>query len=623
MRKSTLFVAIAASAAVNAVAADGVSASNKHVDLMGKQEVVNYQKALNPIRSFDNVLISKEAPVIKGNVIKAAVTPKEGTTLNAAYIEPEGLYTVGLDINGSGYEYAHRRGPGNREYTWKNASTGASSYQWDYVDFSVQDYKATSNDEDLTVHYDWASFFAPALTASDGTNTSVYDPSEQIGYRFAGSSYDQKAATDFGAMTYPSPYYRDDSKFGFARVGAFSYSLQDPAHYVDGTYNGWVSYLQKAGVAATTDKVDMVEFINIFPKPAGTFATTSAWGWLNVVATEATTLDCYLVKINDEGKFTNDTIAFGTANIAAGSHNMVKFDLETKDEFGFTSSDPINISSSFAMIVTGFNGNAAIADMSATIGNGLVYDKAVTSFPFEDEIHAYVGIKVTTDTQVKKYIVSSPWVGYVNNDRNETRMYAHSDMIFMVSNTYWWLKCDEPSYTFDAAGGSHTFALESMYPSQWREEDGTENSYTVVPVDPEADVDWIELSFVDNQTEDGGYTGETNATVVAEPLPEGVTGRSLDIKVSYPGAELILTVAQGDAGVEGVTVKAAQSVTVDGDNFVVKANDNVAKAEVFTAAGQKVAEAAVNGTTTIDAAGLANGLYIVKLDNGTAVKVVK
>ena len=58
MRKSTLFVAIAASVAVNAVAADGVSASNKHVDLMGKQEVVNYQKAFDPIRSFDNVLTS-------------------------------------------------------------------------------------------------------------------------------------------------------------------------------------------------------------------------------------------------------------------------------------------------------------------------------------------------------------------------------------------------------------------------------------------------------------------------------------------------------------------------------------------------------------------------------------
>lgn len=623
MRKSTLFVAIAASVAVNAVAADGVSASNKHVDLMGKQEVVNYQKAFDPIRSFDNVLISKETPVIKGNVIKAAVTPKEGTTLNAAYVEPEGLYTVGLDENGAGFKYANRRGPGNREYTWKNASTGASSYKWDYVDFSVQGYLATSNDEDLTVHYDWASFYAPALTASDGSNTSVYDPAEQIGYKFAGSSYDEDAATDFGAMTYPSPYYKDGRGYSYAGVGGFSYSPQDPEYYVDGTYLGWISYLQKAGVAATTDKVDVVEFINIFPKPAGTFATTSAWGWLNVVATEATTLDCYLVKINDEGKFTNDTIAFGTANIAAGEHNMVKFDLETKDEFGFTSSDPINISSSFAMIVTGFSGNAAIADMSATIGNGLVYDSAVTSFPFEDEIHAYVGIKVTTDTQVKKYVVSSPWVGYVNNDRNQTRMYAHSDLIFMVSNTYWWLKCDEPSYTFDAAGGSHTFALESMYPSQWREDDGSENSYTVEPVDPEADVDWVQISFDDAITTDGKYTGKTVAKVVADPLPEGVTGRSLDIKISYPGAELILTVAQGEAGVEGVAVNAAQVVTVDGDNFVVKANDNVAKAEVFTAAGQKVAEAAVNGTTTIDAAALANGLYIVKLDNGTTVKVVK
>ena len=56
---------------------------------------------------------------------------------------------------------------------------------------------------------------------------------------------------------------------------------------------------------------------------------------------------------------------------------------------------------------------------------------------------------------------------------------------------------------------------------------------------------------------------------------------------------------------------------------MVKAASDVTKAEVYTAAGVKVAEAAVNGTTSINAAGLANGVYFVKLNNGKTVKVVK
>ena len=72
-----------------------------------------------------------------------------------------------------------------------------------------------------------------------------------------------------------------------------------------------------------------------------------------------------------------------------------------------------------------------------------------------------------------------------------------------------------------------------------------------------------------------------------------------------------------------MTVKSAQYVNVVGNDFVVKATSDVTKAEVYTAAGVKVAEAAVNGTATINAAGLAHGVYFVKLNNGKTVKVVK
>ena len=82
-----------------------------------------------------------------------------------------------------------------------------------------------------------------------------------------------------------------------------------------------------------------------------------------------------------------------------------------------------------------------------------------------------------------------------------------------------------------------------------------------------------------------------------------------------------MTVQQGLAGVAGVEVSANKVNVVNG-NFEVEAA-NATSVDVYNVAGQKVATAAIEGATTIPAQDLAKGMYILKFNDNTAVKVMK
>ena len=50
---------------------------------------------------------------------------------------------------------------------------------------------------------------------------------------------------------------------------------------------------------------------------------------------------------------------------------------------------------------------------------------------------------------------------------------------------------------------------------------------------------------------------------------------------------------------------------------------NASMVDVYNLAGQKVASAAVDGETVVNAQDLAKGMYILKFNDNTAIKVVK
>ena len=611
MKKSTLLLALASVVALGATAREMQNSSV----LLQKAQVSKAVAASG---------IQMEAIKIKDcQKTGRMISPK--SDVSAKYIEPEGLYTMGMTNTLSGYSYAFRFGPAFKELSWLNASEGATEYTWQYQDptFEASDF-LTTNSTDLTLMYPWSSFDGPILQATDGTTTSTYNRQEEVAY-FLGGDTNIKGEGTLGVMTYDAPYYKDEKGYSYSRTGVGS---SDPQYYTsNGTYTGWDEFLREEYSLEATDDVRTKSFINVFPKPASTISVSKVWAWINATVTEETTLNVALVKINDENQITNDTIAYGVATIPAAGAEVVEWDLYTVDEYGFENFERVNISSSFAVCIYGFDENPAVKSLTFATGKGHVYDKSVEKFNFP--INAYMEFEVIRGGESLGHLIeASPYVFYVDRQKYPSLFWGLTDFIVMVDAETWWLEADEYEYHFPNEGGSYDFDLKGHYPHALPDAEGNEYYWSAEPVDPEADVDWLEISFesqveFDPEANDDVYNGVTVATFTAEPLPEGVEGRSVDVKVSYPGAELVISLSQGVLGVKDVTVKSAQYVNVVGNDFVVKATSDVTKAEVYTAAGVKVAEAAVNGTATINAAGLAHGVYFVKLNNGKTVKVVK
>lgn len=176
---------------------------------------------------------------------------------------------------------------------------------------------------------------------------------------------------------------------------------------------------------------------------------------------------------------------------------------------------------------------------------------------------------------------------------------------------YTWLKSIDGDYNFHAPdnGGSKTFGLDTyLYPNEdlWE--------YT----DSQGALDnWVSYSANYDKS-----TGEVTLKFDVDELPSEMSGRYTHVTVSYPGASAVFTISQGDAtGVESVD-SSALIVTVENGNFVVKGS-NASAVEVYNVSGQKVADAAVEGETVVDAQNLESGLYILKFNDNKVVKIVK
>ena len=68
------------------------------------------------------------------NVLKTkSISPKTDTPV-AGYSIPDGLFHYGMTSEGGGYSVDVVYGPFFKDLTWKNTSTGATEYTWEYFD---------------------------------------------------------------------------------------------------------------------------------------------------------------------------------------------------------------------------------------------------------------------------------------------------------------------------------------------------------------------------------------------------------------------------------------------------------------------------------------------------------
>lgn len=540
---------------------------------------------------------------------------KEATSLPVSYYErPKGTTYVGMSPETFALITPQMNFPAFKEVDWTNLAFGAESFKWAYssgeLDSEYNDVMTEATTNVITTpKYDVGYYRAPALTATNSMGDSIFTT---VDYLYTGPFfYDSK-----NDRAFLSTNLRPDAKI-LAYMGETVFNSADANTRLD----------KKLGLSAagfTDVKLDGIS--ELYFKPLRPYLLSQVVAHVCDVNRGAANINAQLV-INrveldekDDVKKIGEKLCEATIECAVEARqwqtlnfdNIVYTDPETGRKKDLIIDDNILIT------IRPTDGSQFAQYLYA----------APKAFLLEDTNNRWNLSTAYALVSAKKDGVSyvapvNMRGGYYMDDAKTSVGAMKSWPIQILAKTYY-LDCEDTEMIAETATQStKTFTVTSYYSyssDYWELEavdaDGEEVEWVSIPLD-----DIKDLTYESQGTT--YYSGQTEVPVTVEALPAGVKGREAWVNISYMGASLSIHIVQGEAGVEGVAVNAPQVVTVDGDNFVVKANDNVAKAEVFTAAGQKVAEAAVNGTTTIDAAALANGLYIVKLDNGTTVKVVK
>lgn len=608
MKKSLLF------GAAIAVAFAGNAKEAVHVAHNNAQAVASELKLAD---RYTNVgMISADRQLNKEQIKAAKKSLKASTDGPIAYYErPSGTYFVGMSPETASLTKGFLLLPAYAEQTWTNASLGATSSLWEYcsgIDFNAGEggeytFAQSADNQIVTPKYEAGySYPAPYLQASTANADSVF------------------TVTDY-LDTDPYIYLEQNNRYFYStnlRPDADVIAYLGATIFNDETANGLVDSKYGFSEAGYSD-VKLNGVAELYRKPAKPYLLSAIAAHFYDIAQGAAPANVkatiYPVTLDEDGYVASmgEPLYEG----AGDSETMFKAGRQWQTVLwdNVTATDPVTGRPSDLIVDQDILIVIEPTDDTTKLAQYLwASNKA---FVFED-------INNTLDTNVSSYLVASatnadgesgiyalPYSGaWYMDDARTTVGALKSWPIQILAKTYY-LDSDETTFVAETeVESSKTFAINSWYSYE---------EWTVYAEDSNGEeVDWIEYS-AENVMDGDAFTGVVNATFTVQPLPEGVTGREATIEISYLGATLNIHVQQGESGVKGVEVKSAQYVNVVGNDFVVKATSDVTKAEVYTAAGVKVAEAAVNGTATINAAGLAHGVYFVKLNNGKTVKVVK
>ena len=615
MKKSLLLaVSLMAATAVSAQANFG-SFQNLEVQ-NAPVNVQTQQLKLDIVSKQAQGLEKKDFSGVKVNANKdIKLTPAE----SAYYYNPAGTFFFGAAKEGNYMKNTFLLAPTYRDLEWVNA-TGpwANSFEWEYSDIlnSTQDNDvyATSTDRDLVYGgYSFGIFPTPILSAQGSGITSFYG----IGGPAENQVIDDNGLVVFGASV------------GFlAQQGAlpknlgasvFDVSKNDLAFYV--TNQAGDEYV--AGKDAFAESMKIKGFMNAIDKPASPYFIDQegVWAFAKVSASDdaeftATIYEITFVELEfkDGSKEVvpqmGQEIAHCTKTFNQLKQGMqqpqpgmyigsMSFDnFVAEDEFGYEADVVPIIDSAIAIVISGFESpKVSHFEMStntqAADANG-AYDKVAN----ERLITHYFALSEVFDPALK---LAAP-------------MFTNFSLGIFIDACFPWLHAEDTAFDAPQAGGSKNFKIDCFFNPSWTfvVNDDFQNAKMMDQTGNVALNDWLSASVNPNTAE---------LTFTASALASGKREAKVSI-FDLVGIQQDFWIAQRDAaGVEGVEAVANVVRVVDG-NFVVS-SESATEVEVFNVAGQKVAGAAINGQAVVAAQNLANGLYIVKFNDNSVVKVVK
>lgn len=617
MKKSLLLaVSLMAATAVSAQANFG-SFQNLEVQ-NAPVNVQTQQLKLDIVSKQAQGLEKKNLSVVKVNSNSnkdLKLTPVE----SAYYYNPAGTFFFGAAKEGNYMKNTFLLAPTYRDLEWVNATgSWANSFEWEYSDIlnSTQDNDvyATSTDRDLVFGgYSFGIFPTPILSAQGSGITSFYG---------IGGPAENQVIDDNGLVVF-------GSSVGFLaqqgvlpkNIGAsvFDVSKSDLAFYV--TNQEGTEFV--AGKDATTERFKVKGFMNAIDKPASPYFIDQegVWAFAKVAASDdveftATIYEISFVEVEfkDGSKeivpqmgqeIAHCTKTFNQLKqgmkqpqpgIYVGSMSFENFVAE--DEFGYEADIVPIIDSAIAIVISGFESPKVTHFELATNGQAADANGEYDKVADQRLITHYFALSEVFDPTLK---LAAP-------------MFENFSLAIFIDACFPWLHAQDTAFEAPQAGGSKTFDIDMFFNPTWNfaVNDDMNNLMTTDEAGNVVLNDWLSAS-VDNKT--------GKLTFTAKALESGKREAKVSI-FDLVGIQQDFYIAQRDAaGVEGVEAVANVVRVVDG-NFVVS-SQNATAVEVFNVAGQKVAEAAINGEAVVEAQNLANGLYIVKFNDNSVVKVVK
>lgn len=553
----------------------------------------------SPVMSAHKSVSFRNVAPVRMTAVKAnhsnASTIKPMADLVASYQGPAAFYW-GFGEDGIGYPMTNYISASYTDLTWKNTSTGATSSVWSYTDptwMSETPLQAFSTD--LTLNYElYGQADCPTLTVSDGAAQDEYSNGDifQAGLYATADGTNCLGASMFDLGNYAANGYLP--YFG----------------YDEGEYNNeyWQNQLP------IYEDVQLEGFGVVFPKPAATYSISRVWINALAIFPAGTQIGMKIYSLDDEG-YVIDEIGSGTF-VAEQAYNgdgydpMIAFDV-VQYEDGWEVAGAVNVSTAVLVEICDY------ADQDITMFQPVFHALNVDPDVYEAEEGPYYTMVHLTYAGEDGERVDG-WVnpGF-NVGTDQEHFYPMTSFDIMTDATFAWLFAeglDNNGVSLPNNGGTANVELNSLWTTGSLAVGNDADSDGVID-----DADWLSYEFSANDPE-----VQPAITFSADALPAGTTGRGTEVEITTIGGDpLVLYVTQGESGVESTGVASAAKVNVVNGDFVITAPESIDAVSVYNIAGQLVNTAAVDGITTVDGASLAQGVYILKFNDGSSVKVVK
>lgn len=510
-------------------------------------------------------------------------------TPTAAVTAPNAVFPIGLSLegynlsDGSGNVLNLALAPYKTSLEWTNVSPAFESCTWTYPD--EEGNETTSSSKNLEApEYGFAQYDAPSLVTKIGSKTSdaakLYDAVQYGGSVMIrnGDSY-----LSFDAAMYDlNRLVSKKAKFSLANGGVFGMGATSDAT--------WNQLLKTEGMKVT----GMGMFI---PQPAAPYTLSSANAVVYYTAgklTDKSQLKATVYKVEDDGSFT------AMAEGYCSPSEIYKADDKSYPKAVFYFEREIDGLPTQAELFVDY---PIVIQFSADLAEGEEFDfvNAFDSAPKEVENNVYVFFNDASGT---RKMINTTALSFEDGSA-AAGLYASFDA------TYSWLRSDEDAFEAKPAGESKTFDLDSYYNLV------NSKGENLATATGEGLGDWYTVSFAN-----GSGTEPAKMTVTVNALPEGTDVRSSYFDVEVFGMKKRFYVAQhSEAGVSDLAVSATKAF-VNGGNIVVS-SPKATRVAVYNVAGQKVAEQAFAGKGTIKASDFAKGIYVLKFNDNTVLKLTK